>query len=80
MKTKDRFPLTGGPKRFNPKAKKLMFRSGDVRIIFLVESFHQEHNNSITFKGRTHVLGFAEEPKAIANFTPKGQHGWIEYP
>ncbi len=80
MRRTDRFPLTGGPKKFDPQRKKLLFRSGDVRILFIVESSHMETNNSITFRGRTHVIGFAEEPQATVNFTPKGQHGWIEYP
>jgi hypothetical protein len=77
----ERFPLTRGPKTIAvaEKRRKIVFRSDSVKILFLVEEARRESNNSVTFKGRTHVRGYPE-PQAKVNFTPKGQHGWIEYP
>ncbi len=78
MRTTDRFPLTGGPREFNPDDKAVRFRSGNVEILFLVDSTHEE-NDFIAFEGKTHVRGYPE-PKAVAHFRPQEQSGWIEYP
>lgn len=79
MRTPDRFILHGGPKKFNPKAKKVMFLSGQVRIVFIIKHVRHETDNSITYHGNTRVKGLPE-PLAIANFNPDSQRGWIEYP